>query len=73
MSLPVQVFGRRDDAARHALRWPAAEKPQGTKSRKVCTGGTAGAMGILPRVGDYVDSKIQKAKAPPGRGRTEPI
>jgi hypothetical protein len=50
MSLYVQVFGCRDDAARHALGWPAAEKRQGTKSRKVCTGGTAGAVGSSPRV-----------------------
>ena len=41
----VQVFGRRDDAARHALRWPAAEKRQGTKSRDVGGGVAAGAYG----------------------------
>jgi hypothetical protein len=35
MSLPVQVFGRRDDGAIHALMRPATEKRQGTKSRWV--------------------------------------
>ena len=29
----------------HAIRRPAAEKRQGTKSREVCGGGAAGAMG----------------------------
>jgi hypothetical protein len=46
----VQVFGRRDDKPLPALWRPASEKRQGTKSRKVCTVGAAGAMGILPRV-----------------------
>jgi hypothetical protein len=31
----VQVFGRRDDEAMHALMRPATEKRQGTKSRWV--------------------------------------
>ena len=31
----VQVFGRRHDEAIHALRRPASEKRQGTKSREV--------------------------------------
>ena len=35
MSAIVQVFGRRDDEAIHALRRPASEKRQGTKSREV--------------------------------------
>jgi hypothetical protein len=30
----VQVFGRRDDETIHALRRPASEKRQGTKSRR---------------------------------------
>jgi len=47
----VQVFGRRDDETIHALGWPASKKRQGTKSREVCDGGAAGAMGILPRIG----------------------
>jgi hypothetical protein len=32
---PVQVFGRRHHARRHALRRPASKKRQGTKSREV--------------------------------------
>src|SRR5712672_1290185 len=35
MSVTVQVFGRRHDEAIHALRRPASEKRQGTKSREV--------------------------------------
>src|SRR5713226_751204 len=35
MSLYVQVFGCRHDEAIHALRRPASEKRQGTKSREV--------------------------------------
>ena len=34
MSAVVQVFGRRDDETIHALRRPASEKRQGTKSRR---------------------------------------
>jgi hypothetical protein len=34
-SASVQVFGRRDDGAIHALMRPATEKRQGTKSRWV--------------------------------------
>jgi hypothetical protein len=49
-SAPVQVFGRRHDEPFHALWRPASKKRQGTKSRDVCGGGAAGAMGILPRV-----------------------
>ena len=40
----------RHDEAIHALRRPASKKRQGTKSRDVCGGGAAGAMGILPQV-----------------------
>src|SRR6266849_3780841 len=50
MSGPVQVFGRRDADTIHALLQPASKKRQGTKSRDVCGGGAAGAMGILPQV-----------------------
>ena len=50
MAACVQVFGRRDDEPIHALWRPASKKRQGTKSREVCGGGAAGAMGILPRV-----------------------
>jgi hypothetical protein len=46
----VQVFGRRDDYTISALLRPASKKRQGTKSREVCRGSAAGAMGILPRV-----------------------
>jgi hypothetical protein len=49
-SVCVQVFGRRHDEAFHALWRPASKKRQGTKSRDVCGGGAAVAMGILPRV-----------------------
>src|SRR5271167_2921788 len=34
MSPPVQVFGRRQRRSNHALRRPASEKRQGTKSRR---------------------------------------
>ena len=45
-SVRVQVFGCRHDEAIHALRRPASEKRQGTKSREVAGGGAAGAMEI---------------------------
>ena len=35
MTASVQVFGRRDDERRLALRRPASKKRQGTKSREV--------------------------------------
>jgi hypothetical protein len=38
MSVHVQVFGRRQRRAIHALRRPAFEKRQGTKSREVGLG-----------------------------------
>jgi len=41
----------RHDEAIHALRRPASEKPQGTKSREVGTGGAAG-YGDLAAVRD---------------------
>ncbi len=44
----VQVFGCRDGGTIQALRWPAPEKRQGTKSRDVGGGSAAGAMGIWP-------------------------
>src|ERR1700681_578083 len=50
MSGCVQVFGRRHDEPFHALLRPASKKRQGTKSRDVCGGGAAGAVGIWPRV-----------------------
>jgi hypothetical protein len=48
----VQVFGRRDDGPIHALRWPASEKRQGTKSREVSSGGAAGNW-CRGRYGDF--------------------
>ena len=45
----VQVFGCRDGGTIRALRWPASEKRQGTKSRDVGGGSAAGAMGIWLR------------------------
>jgi hypothetical protein len=47
----VQVFGRRHDGTMHALRRPASEKRQGTKSREVSGGGAAGS-GCRGRYGD---------------------
>ena len=47
MTAVVQVFGCRHDDAIHALRRPASEKRQGTKSREVCGGCAAGAIGEL--------------------------
>jgi hypothetical protein len=49
-SVRVQVFGCRHDDAIHALRRPASEKRQGTKSRETGTGGAAGAYGDLAAV-----------------------
>ena len=46
MSLLVQVFGCRHDEAIHALRRPASEKRQGTKSGEAGTGGAAGVLEI---------------------------
>jgi hypothetical protein len=46
----VQVFGCRHDEAIHALRRPASEKRQGTKSREAGTGGAAGVYGDLAAV-----------------------
>ncbi len=43
MSAGVQVFERRDEETIHALRRPASEKRQGTKSRDVSSSGAAGS------------------------------
>ena len=43
----VQVFSRRQRKSHHALRRPAAEKRQGTKSREVGHWLAASPMGIL--------------------------
>ena len=53
MSENVQVFGRREDETIHALRRPASEKRQGTKSREVSSSGAAG-VGCRERYGDLV-------------------
>ena len=44
-SVDVQVFGCRHDEAIHALRRPASEKRQGTKSRSVTGRGCRGRYG----------------------------
>lgn len=48
----VQVFGRRHDEAIHALRRPASEKRQGTKSREVGHWRYRGRYGDLAAVRD---------------------
>jgi hypothetical protein len=45
----VQVFGRRNDETLNALRGPAAEKRQGTKSRVGNGGGAQPLIGRLSR------------------------
>jgi hypothetical protein len=52
MSAPVQVFGCRHDEAIYALRRPASEKRQGTKSREVGHRRCRGRYGDLAAVGD---------------------
>ena len=52
MSVPVQVFGCRHDDAIHALRRPASEKRQGTKSREVGHRRCRGRYGELAAVRD---------------------
>jgi len=47
MTAFVQVFGRRDDNVLHALRRPAAEKRQGTKSRAMVQRRCRGRYGDL--------------------------
>jgi len=51
MSVTVQVFGRRDDETLHALRRPASEKRQGTKSREVARLRCGGLYGDLITAG----------------------
>ena len=48
----VQVFGCRHDDAIHALRRPASEKRQGTKSREVGHRRCRGRYGDLAAVRD---------------------
>jgi hypothetical protein len=48
----VQVFGCRHDDAIHALRRPASEKRQGTKSREVGHRRCRGRYGELAAVRD---------------------
>jgi hypothetical protein len=52
MSVHVQVFGCRHDEAIHALRRPASEKRQGTKSREVGHRRCRGRYGDLAAVPD---------------------
>ena len=52
MSAAVQVFGCRHDDAIHALRRPASEKRQGTKSREVGHRRCRGRYGDLAAVRD---------------------
>ena len=52
MSGIVQVFGCRHDDAIHALRRPASEKRQGTKSREVGHRRRGGRYGDLAAVRD---------------------
>lgn len=52
MSACVQVFGCRHDDAIHALRRPASEKRQGTKSREVGHRRCRGRYGDLAAVRD---------------------
>ena len=52
MSAIVQVFGCRHDDAIHALRRPASEKRQGTKSREVGHRRCRGRYGELAAVRD---------------------
>jgi len=47
MSVPVQVFDRRDDVPIRVLMWPATEKRQGTKSREVGERRCSGRYGDL--------------------------
>ena len=51
-SVHVQVFGCRHDDAIHALRRPASEKRQGTKSREVGHRRCRGRYGELAAVRD---------------------
>ena len=51
MSPFVQVFGCRHDEAIHALRRPASEKRQGTKSREVAQMRLCGRFRTLTRKG----------------------
>ena len=62
MSASVQVFGRRDDERRLALRRPASKKRQGTKSREVWR-----RLGI-ERYGDliFAPAMMVGAKLAPG-------
>ena len=64
MSVPVQVFGRRDYGLTTDLRRPAAEKRQGTKSREV------GHRWCNGRYGDLMAAPISMLDVTPtGRGR----
>ena len=68
MSLIVQVFGRRHDEAIHALRRPASEKRQGTKSREVWHWRCCGRYGdLIAAPGWWVDVKCGRRISPLAR------
>jgi hypothetical protein len=63
MSLNVQVFGRRHDESMGALKRPATEKRQGTKSRWGMCGGAASTMGIWSRLVGPSADRLRVAKS----------
>src|SRR3979490_2143117 len=62
MSQFVQVFGCRHDEAIHALRRPASEKRQGTKSREVGHRRCRGLYGDLAAASGW--ARLVRAPAP---------
>jgi hypothetical protein len=64
MSPRVQVFGRRQRRSNHALRRPASEKRQGTKSRDV-------GLGLPCRRLSYGELSGERATSSIGSGRRE--
>jgi len=59
MSVPVQVFGRRDDETDHALKRPASKKRQGTKSRQLGSGWQRVLWGL--HVGTALDVRRERS------------
>ena len=70
MSVHVQFFGRRHDEPFHALRRPAAEKRQGTKSREVghrwCNGRYGDLMAAPGWGGGCYTDRMRPADQPTG-------
>jgi hypothetical protein len=60
-SAPVQVFGRRQRRSNHALRRPASEKRQGTKSREGALGRPCRALSYGDLSGERATSSIGSA------------